>query len=578
MSLINKEKRWKKELSDDALISKLSADVEVSPFVLKILLQRGITTVKGINEFLAPQLENLHDPFLMQDMEPAVLRLKKAIHAGEKILLYGDYDVDGTTAVATLGHFLTSIDVSYDFYIPDRYKEGYGVSLKGVEYARDHGISLMIAMDCGIRAFSASDLAKDYGIDLIICDHHLPAANLPNAFAILDPLRADCTYPYKYLSGCGVTFKFIQAYCQKHELPDQIWHSLLDLLVVSIAADIVPITGENRILAKFGLQLLNKTKRPGLLSLLKTSHRAIPLSITDVVFGLAPLINAAGRMADGRLAVSLLLSQDEKKALELAQQLDYQNKLRREFEQRITAEAKQLFMSREKWEDDCAIVVFKPHWHKGVVGIVASRLVEQFHKPAIVLTESEGKIVGSARSVKGFDIHQAIGHCEMLLMNFGGHKHAAGLSLLPHNLAGFKDCLEGYVCTNITAEQKEPTIAYNKEIDLSEIDEPLFKTLEQLAPFGPGNRNPVFVTRGVMNAGGSRLLKEEHLRLVLKQGTFTNLNIHGIAFFMGEHASDILEGHPFDICYSLNQNKWKGRINWQLTIKDIKIQEIQKNK
>ncbi len=563
------KKKWKPILMNEVVGAPLLSYDKIPPMAIKLLIQKGITTKEEAEDFLHPDIDKLHNPFLMKNMTQAVKRLEKAIRRKEKILLYGDYDVDGTTSVALMSQFLDSIDFATDYYIPDRYKEGYGLSKKGIEYARQQGCTLVIAMDCGIRAIDTTRLANDYGIDLIICDHHLPEGKLPAAHAILDPLQKDCPYPFKSLSGCGVTFKLVQAYCQKHRLPSDYWKNLLDLLVISIAADIVPMTGENRILAHFGLALLNKTGRVGLRELISVSGRSMPLNISDVVFGLAPLINAAGRMAKGSLSVSLLISDNEAEAKDIAKKLDYQNKTRREFEHRITEEAKQLFLSGDDWKSRSSIVLFQPHWHKGVVGIVASRLVEEFHKPTIILTESEGKIVGSARSVKGFDIHQAIGHCDFCLINFGGHTHAAGLTLSHQNLEVFQDCFEGFVSANILPEQKTPVIEYNLELDFSDINEDLFDILRQFAPYGPGNRNPVFVSKNVMDTGYSRVLKEKHLRLSLKQEN--PLRLSGIGFFMANHSKSVFNKKPFDICYTLNENKWQGKSDWQLMIKDMRF-------
>ncbi len=565
-----KSTQWRPSAHNQVLASKLLKEGSITELLAKLLAQRKVSTAAEVKIFLSPDLNDLHDPFLMKGMEKAVSRLAAAIDSKEKILLYGDYDVDGTTSIALLSEFLKKCNTQPTYYVPDRYKEGYGISLEGIEYAHRHGFTLMIAMDCGIKAFNPANLAKNYGIDLIICDHHRPEKTLPNAYAILDPLQAQCEYPFKFLSGCGVTFKFVQAYCQRQNLSEQHWMELLDLLVISIAADIVPLIGENRILAHFGLKLLDKTKRPGLAALIKHSQKEVPLSISDIVFGIAPLINAAGRMAEATLSVSLLLATNAKDATELTNQLAYQNKLRKEFEHRITEEARQLYEKQKERGDTHSIVLFQPHWHKGVVGIVASKLVETFHKPTIILTESEGIIVGSARSVRGFDIHEAIGHCSFSLVNYGGHEYAAGLSLFQHNLNAFQDCFEGYVAAHITDEQKTPLIEYNSEINFSAINDSLFEILEILAPFGPSNRNPIFVTRGVVDTGDSRLLKEKHLKLIMKQEG--DLPVKGMAFFINKEVSNrILSGEIFDICYTLSQNKWRGRSNWQLVVKDIKL-------
>ena len=564
----NLEKTWELIPFDTQKVQGLQKDLGIHPLFCQLLVQRGIEDYETAKRFFRPQLSHLHDPFLMKDMDIAVSRLQKAIAKKERVLLYGDYDVDGTTSVALLYSFLETQNVRIDYYIPDRYKEGYGISYQGIEFAKTNAFTLIIAMDCGITATKQVALANSYGIDMIICDHHLPGDTLPEAIAVLDPKRSDCAYPYKELSGCGVTFKFIQAYLQKVPSKEEDLWTLLDFLVISIACDIVPITGENRVLAFYGLQQLNRTKRPGLKALIRKSKREAPLTISDVVFGLGPMINASGRLADAAQAVRLLLSGADQVAEDYARVLDYRNKLRKEFDQRTFSEAKEVLLSDPDWEERQSIVLFNPHWHKGVVGIVASRMVERFHKPTLILTSSDDKVVGSARSVQGFDIHEALKYCEAFLINYGGHKYAAGLSLAAENLPFFKDRFEAVVQTSISAEQLKARIPVSGALDLKQITAGFWKLLEQFAPFGPGNRNPVFITKGVRDTGYSRILKEEHLRLSIRQHGSDNFN--AIAFGKGAQYELVRNKKPFDICYTIEENKWQGRSSLQLMVKDIK--------
>lgn len=510
-------KQWKLIETDEQLVHKLQKELPIHPAFCRLLVQQGINSVAEARQFFYPTLDNLHDPFLMKDMDKAVQRLHKAIGENQNILLYGDYDVDGTTSVALMHRFLEKLGAHPDYYIPDRYKEGYGISFESLDYAKANRIDLFIAMDCGIRAEKQAIAAQHFGIDLIICDHHQPGEQLPSAHAVLDPKRTDCNYPFKELSGCGVAFKLTQAYSIRYELPSHYWESQLDLLAISIAADIVPMTGENRILACHGLEKLNHTQRPGLKALIDHSKRERPLNISDVVFGLAPVINAAGRMADAATAVKLMLTQSPDIAAEHIKALDYRNELRRSFEQRIAEEAIEAFTASDGWESRKSIVLYQEHWHKGVIGIVASRMVEKFYRPAIILTKSDHKVVGSARSVRGFDILEAISQCSDLLLNFGGHQYAAGLTLLPENVNAFCDRFEGVVQVSLPEALQIPVVDINAELNFEEITPKFRRILARFAPFGPGNRNPVFHTQNVYDTGFSEVLKDEHLSLTVRQ-------------------------------------------------------------
>ena len=562
-------KRWKLIETAPDLVKTLREELNIDTVFCKLLVQRGIHSAAAAKSFFSPSLDDLHDPFLMQDMSKSVLRLHEAIQQKQKILLYGDYDVDGTTSVALMYSFLNQQEAILDYYIPDRYKEGYGISVEGIRYAEEKGVSLIIAMDCGIRAEKQALLAKEAGIDLVICDHHLPGKQLPEAYAILDPKRSDCNYPFKELSGCGVAFKLAQAYVQQYDLPKEQWESLLDFLVISIAADIVPMVEENRTLAYFGLEKLNRTNRLGLKALIDHSKRERPLNITDIVFGLAPMINAAGRMADAEKSVQLMLSNTKTVAADYTRVLNYRNDLRRDFEQRITKEANELFVQTTNWEDRKSIVLYQEHWHKGVVGIVASRMVETYHRPSIILAKSGNLVVGSARSVRGFDIHEAIGMCSDLLINFGGHKYAAGLTLRPENVQAFADRFEGVVHISITPEQTQAEIDVSATLEFETIDAKFLKNLARFAPFGPGNRNPVFQSLGVRDTGYSRVLKKEHLSLALQQNN--SLPFKGIAFAQAAVAEEVYTRQPFDICYNLRENRWKGKTSLQLMVKDMRF-------
>ncbi len=563
------EKIWHSIPYNEEIARHLQDALKIHPVLCQLLAQRKVTSYEEAKNFFRPQLNDLHDPFLMKDMTKAVARLLQAIEKNEKILIYGDYDVDGTTSVAMLYAYLSSIHKHLDYYIPDRYKEGYGFSYQGIEYAISKGVKLIITVDCGISAIKPIKATQAQGIDVIVCDHHLPKAQLPPAHAILDAKQPDCNYPYKELSGCGVAFKLAQAINQKLNRPSERVEELLDYVVISIASDIVDITGENRILAYHGLKRLNTTNKLGLRMLIKRSGKELPLSISDIVFGIAPIINAAGRLADAEQAVRLLLASTKQAAVDLANLLERRNKIRREFDQRIGEEAKVLFKEQYKWEDRKSIVLFQPHWHKGVVGIVASRIADLFHRPTIILTESAGQIVGSARSINGFNIHNAIQACEDLLINYGGHDFAAGLTLNPENILAFQDRFEAIVSTTIEEAELIPSIQYAAKLDLRDIKPGFWKILQQFAPFGPGNMNPAFISEYVQDSGYSKLLKNEHVQLNIKQ--IESSPFQGIAFGMGKHYHYIQSRQPFHIIYNIQNNKWQGHNYLQLMVKDIKL-------
>jgi single-stranded-DNA-specific exonuclease len=564
-------KRWTLLPADDSEVEQLRQALNIHPIFCKLLVQRGIKTFEHAKAFFRPHLSQLHDPFLMKDMHAAVARLETALAKQERILLYGDYDVDGTTSVALMYAFLEKRSHSLDYYLPDRYKEGYGVSMAGVDYAFQNGVSLIIAMDCGIQAALQVSRAKELGIDFIICDHHLPDGRLPEAAAVLDPKRHDCPYPYKELSGCGIAFKLAHAFSLKNGIPWAEMEALLDFLVVSIAADIVPITGENRVLAHFGLEKLNHTERPGLKALKDQAARPYPLHISDVVFGLAPLINAAGRLADAQQAVRLLLSADKFVAHDNARVLEHRNKLRKEYESAIVREATELLTSQPGWEERRSIVLFQPHWHKGVIGIAASRMVEQYHRPAIILTESNGKAVGSARSVNGFNLFEAIKNCSALLENYGGHDHAAGLTMALENVPFLIEKFEAEAHQRMAGQEPIPEIEVSSVLAFKDITPAFWKILKQFAPFGPENHNPVFVSKNVVVAGPSRLLKGNHLRLSIKQGDSPVM--YGVAFEQGEAFAKVMEEKPFHICYKLEENQWEGHTYLQLLVQDFWFSE-----
>ena len=561
-----KNKWTLKPLPDDHLVSELKQTLGVAPIIATLLAQRGITNFDEAKRFFRPELTHLHDPFLMKDMDKAVQRLNEAISTQEKILIYGDYDVDGTTAVSLMYLFLKDICSQIEYYIPDRYEEGYGVSYQGIDYAKNNGFTLIVCLDCGIKAIEKVAYANDNGVDFIICDHHRPAQTLPPAVAILNPKRSDCNYPFKELCGCGVGFKLAQAYYQYHKLSFDNLVPLLDLVVVSIAADIVPIVEENRTLSYFGLQQLNQNPRIGLKALMDISNRKDTFNITDIVFGLAPRINAAGRIEHGNKAVELLIQDNFSLAKEKADYIDKHNFTRKELDQSITQEALKMIVPNAK-----STVVCSDNWHKGVVGIVASRLIESYYRPTIVLTESNDQLTGSARSVKGFDVYNAIDECSDLVEQFGGHKYAAGLTIKKENLEAFIKRFEKVVSDSITAEMLTPEINIDLEIDINQIDDKTYRIIQQMAPFGPSNNRPVFMSKSVLDNGSGRLIGQEQTHLKLGITDFNQSKVlDGIGFGMASHFNKIQKKQPFDICFVIEENEWNGRTNLQLRLKDIK--------
>lgn len=555
-----------KALPDKNIVFALQECLGVSELVATLLAQRGIETFEEAKQFFRPQLSDLYNPFLMKDMDKAVERLHRAINSNEKILVYGDYDVDGTTAVSLMYLFLKEKCKHVEYYIPDRYDEGYGVSYQGIDYAKRNNFSLIICLDCGIKAVEKVAYARNKDVDFIICDHHRPGDTLPLAVAVLDPKRSDCDYPFKELSGCGVGFKLAQAYHQQYNLPFEDLVPLLDLVVVSIAADIVPMIDENRVLSFYGLQQLNTSPRIGLKALMDVASRKNSFSITDVVFSLAPRINAAGRIEHGNKAVELLVQQDFSIAKEKADYIDNHNFSRKELDKSITREALAMIVQGAN-----SIVVCNEKWHKGVVGIVASRLIETHYRPTIVLTESNGKLTGSARSVSGFDIYNAIDACSDLIEQFGGHKYAAGLTLKKENLTAFIQRFEEVVSTTITAEMQIPKINIDLEMPMEDITIKTYRIIEQMAPFGPSNCRPIFMTKGVIDNGSGRLIGQDknHLKLAITN-TSNSKTLDGIGFGMSDYFSTIKDKQPFDVCFILELNEWNGTSKLQLRVRDIR--------
>ncbi len=583
------ERRWVvKDRGDTEIVLELARALNISTLLATLLVQRGVKNFREAKDFFRPKLLQLHDPFLMRDMAKAVNRIEMGIKHREKILVYGDYDVDGTTAVALVYTFLKSIYKEIDFYIPDRYSEGYGISRAGVDYANENNFSLVIALDCGIKAIDNIAYAAEKNIDFIIVDHHRPGDELPPAFAILDPKRPDCPYPYKELSGCGLGFKLVQAFSKKNGLPFKRLEKFLDLVVVSIASDIVPITGENRILAYYGLKLVNSNPRPGFTAILNYSNIKKKadlqilkeefafnrkLSISDLVFLIGPRINAAGRMESGNNSVELLISKNIETALEKAVQINQFNTERRNLDTQITQHALELIANDVEHPHKKSTIVFHPDWHKGVLGIVASRMTESYYRPTIVLTQSNGFITGSARSVKDFDVYDAIDQCYDLLEHFGGHKYAAGLSIRPENFEAFKQKFEEYVTDNIDDEMLIPEIEIDARIKLNNISTKFFRILKQFAPFGPENMAPIFLTEGVVDTGYACIVGKNHLKLSVTHPDISSFPVAGIAFQQGDKLPIVQSGQPFSICYHIEENEWNGHVSLQLNIKDIKAIE-----
>jgi single-stranded-DNA-specific exonuclease len=562
--------RWNKTTNaETTTILQLEQALGIPTAVATILAQRGITSFEAAKTFFRPDLKALHDPFLMLGMSKAVDRILQAVSTGEKILVYGDYDVDGTTAVALLFSCLKTLTSEVATYIPDRYSEGYGLSSQGVQFASDNDIGLLITLDCGIKAVERVAEAKALGIDSIICDHHLPGEQLPSAVAILDPKQKDCLYPYKELCGCGIGFKLIQALTLQQEHDFEVLYPYLDLVATAIAADIVPLTGENRILAYYGLKQLNKAPRPGFELLIQNTKKKV-LQLSDLVFVIAPRINAAGRMQHGQRAVDLLCSETTEIALPYARSIELMNGERRLTDEKITEEA---LAQIQDLKTEFSTVVMQEHWHKGVVGIVASRLIESFYRPTAVLTASGDQLVGSVRSVKGFDVYEALVACSDHFIQFGGHKYAAGLTMTKEALEPFRAAFEQAVKERILPEQREPSMLYDATLTLNEITPKLFRIFQQMAPFGPQNMRPVFRTQGLKDAGGSKVVGKEQTHLKLEVTDFSGAPVSGIAFGMAEHIHKIKSQVSFELLYTLDENEFNGVKTLQLKVKALRFTE-----
>lgn len=561
--------RWKlKSKPEKQKIQALQNALQVDEIIATLLLQRGIETFEEAKSFFRPTLDDLHDPYLMKDMDKAVNRIELAIQNHENILVFGDYDVDGTTAVSLMSSYLKTLSPNIATYIPDRYNEGYGISYQGIDFADDNDFSLIVALDCGIKSIEHIAYAKEKGIDFIVCDHHRPGNTLPDAVAVLDPKREDCDYPYKELCGCGVGFKLIQALAQKKGQTIKDLVPYLDLVATAIAADIVPITGENRVLAKFGLEVINNNPRPGIKALIQNVKKKI-LTISDVVFIIAPRINAAGRIKHGNYAVELLTEFDLNQAIEFASQIEVFNADRKDLDKQITKEAlSQIIENKE--ENRYTTVVYQDNWHKGVIGIVASRLVENYYRPTIVFTKSGEKLAASARSVKDFDVYNALEACAEHLEQFGGHMYAAGMTIKEENYLAFKQAFEEVVEKTIHPDLLVPEIAADLEINLSQINDKLLRILKQFEPFGPENMTPVFLTKNVFDTGYPKQLgnENEHLRLFIKQEHAEGFG--AIGFGLGKKITLVTHRKPFDLMYSIEENEWNGNTSIQLQIRDLK--------
>ncbi len=566
-----RSKRWRCKPDPPADHVRALISDRCPPELARLLVQRGITTPAEASAFFRPQFSQLHDPFLMKDMDRAVERIERALGDGERIMVYGDYDVDGTTSVALVFSFLSRFTGNLCHYVPDRYAEGYGVSTLGIDRASADGVTLIIALDCGIKSTDKVAYAAGKGIDFIICDHHLPGATIPDAVAVLDPKRPDCTYPFKELSGCGIGFKLMQALAQHNGIPFSELEPLLDLVAISTACDIVPVNGENRVLSYFGLQRLNKAPhRPGVQAMLGMTNFKRELTITDLVFVIGPRINAAGRIEHGQQAVELLLSHELSQAEQIGLRIDKNNSHRQDLDKEITRQALAMFEEEGPLREAWTTVIFNKDWHKGVVGIVASRLIETHYRPTVVLTESNGKASGSARSVKGFDVHEAIGACADLLEQFGGHMYAAGLSLPLENVGAFRDRFERVVRERMSEELRVPEEEIDLEIPFDRITDRLCRDVAHMAPFGPHNMRPVFLARGVVDSGSARIVGEDHLKLSLHPPGQPGKRLDAIAFRQGRHLDLVRSGEPFSVLYTLEENIWQGRRSLQLNIKDIK--------
>ncbi len=565
------QKRWLiKDSPSNESVQSLSKSINVNPYLAQLLVQRGIQNFDQAKAFFRPALSELHDPFLMNGMEAAVERLDKAIQANQKILIYGDYDVDGTTAVALVAGYLTNFYKHCKIYIPDREGEGYGVSQQGVQWAIDNDYALIIALDCGIKAMNMVKLANENNVDFIICDHHVPGEEIPDAVAVLDPKRKDCNYPFKELSGCGLGFKFMQGYAIRYRKETELYQ-YLDLVAVSIASDIVPIVDENRVLAFYGLKKLNENPVPGLKALKTIAGNRSQLDISGVVFTIGPRINASGRVAHANAAVNLLMSKTEDEAFVLAESINVKNEVRKQFDTDITEEAITMIQSSDQLRNAKTTVLYKETWHKGVIGIVASRCIEKYYRPTVILTSSNNKITGSARSVHGFDLYNAISECGDLLDKFGGHMYAAGLTLDPENMEAFQKRFEEVVSNSITEELLTPIIDIDLALDFDIITQKFLGILMQMAPFGPENQRPIFVSKNVLVYKYLNLVKEKHVRFIAQQkGNKQTFNC--IGFNMNEFYEPLQQQQPFSMVYSVEENVYNGKTSIQLVIKDIRFE------
>ena len=563
------EIRWKaKPLPNSEVVAKLSAEINVSEAIATILVQRGVDTFEKAKAYFRPQLSDLHDPFLLKDMDLAYYRIKKAITDHEKMMVYGDYDVDGTTAVSIVYSYFVTLNPDIEYYIPDRYKEGYGISKMGIDYAHENGISLIIALDCGIRSNELVDYANTLGIDFIICDHHLPGETLPNAHAILNPKRRDCTYPYKELSGAGIGFKLVQGYSKKEGFPEDKILEYIDLVAVSIASDMVDMQGENRVLAYFGLKKLNENPSAGLQSLIEVGPKKKKYSIQDIIFGIGPKINAAGRISDATAAVRVLIAKEYTSARQLTRVLNERNTERKELDNDITKNAVDMVEGTVGMSERKSIVIRGEAWHKGVIGIVASRMVEQFYKPTIVFSQNDGMLTGSARSVKNFDIHEAITECSQWVEQFGGHKYAAGLSIKAENFDAFSEQFESVVVRDIQEASLLPEVEYDLDISLEMLTPKFLDLINQMSPFGPGNPLPIFHSKELRSNNSPRVLKDRHLKLQISQNSRHYFD--GIGFGLSEHLPVVSNGEIFDACYCIEENDFNGQVKLQLRLKDLK--------
>jgi single-stranded-DNA-specific exonuclease len=564
-------KNWKyRSLLKSTKVESLQQALSVDWPVAALLIQRGVETFEHAQDFFCPSLDQLHDPFLMKDMDLAVNRLQIAIDNQQKILVYGDYDVDGTTAVSLVYGFLKKYYSNLEYYIPDRYKEGYGVSTAGIEYARSNNFQLIISLDCGIKSIDKVALAKSYGIDFIICDHHEPGLAIPDAVAVLDPKQKECKYPYKELSGCGVGFKLLQAWCMHQEASMDKLYEQLDLVAISTCADIVAMTGENRVLTHFGIQQINNAPRPGVQALIDASGLKKKITVSNVVFGFAPRINAAGRIDHAHGAVKLLLASTLEEANFFASTVNKHNTDRKDFDKSITEQALELIESNDNWKQAKSTVLYKEDWHKGVIGIVASRCIESYFRPTIILTHSHGHAAGSARSVPGFDLLNAIESCSDLLIQYGGHKYAAGLTMDIDKIDMFRIKFDQVVSATITEDQLTPSIEIDLEIPLAEVSHKLYRIVQRMQPFGPQNLEPIFSCKNVVVKNPPKLLKEAHLKMEVTQGNGVEV-LTALAFNKKEWFSQLAQGSVIDICFTIEENEFNGNISLQLMLRDIKF-------